>query len=401
MTAGRPPLSGIKVLEVANFIAGPYCGMQLADLGADVVKVENPVGGDMVRQTAPFIEGISSNFIRLNRNKRSLALDLKAPEGKAIFRQLATRADIIVENLRPGTMAELGLDYARLRPLNRGLIYVAASGWGQDGPYAQLAGLDIIAQGMSGLMSITGIEGGEPVKVGVPITDLVCALYGALGAVAALNARHADGEGQLIDVSLFESGVSLAMWEAGKYFATGEVAKRQGSAHQVSAPYQAIRSSDGYFTAGATTPKNWNLFCSVLGLEAIRDEPRYAENYLRRQHKEELMPVIEAVTTTKPAAYWVERLQEVGVPCGLLQDYGQVFTDPHLKARNMFVDAPHAKLGPVKQIASAMRFSRTPTRMTAAGPLLGEHSREVLGELGLSDDETQRLLTAGIAAVAP
>src|ERR1700736_4196202 len=218
-----PPLAGIRVLEVGNYMAGPFCAMQLADLGADVVKVESPAaGGDEVRKTAPFLgpERESSNFIRLNRNKRSLALDLKAPSGKEIFRDLVRRSDVVVENLRPGTMADLELDYPRLAELNPSLVYLAASGWGQTGPYSELAGLDIVAQGMSGLMSITGTTGGEPVKVGVPICDLVCALYGALAAVSALYARKETGVGQFIDVSLLEAGVSLAIWEAGKFFAT-------------------------------------------------------------------------------------------------------------------------------------------------------------------------------------
>src|SRR5258708_30084727 len=261
---GAPPLAGIRVVEVGNFMAGPYCAMQLADLGADVVKIENPAGGDNVRLTAPFLDGESSNFIRLNRNKRSLALDLKQPEGVEIFRRLAARADVVVENLRPGTMAGLGLDYPGLREANPGLVYVAASGWGQTGPYSKLAGLDIMAQAMSGQMSITGEPGGDPVKVGVPVCDLVCALYGAPAAVSARRARERDGQGQYIDVSLFEAGVSLAVWEAGRYFATGEVPGRLGSAHQVSAPYQAVRASDGSFTVGATSPRTWPAFCAVL-----------------------------------------------------------------------------------------------------------------------------------------
>src|SRR5438270_11306259 len=224
-------LAGIRVLEVGNFMAAPFCAMQLADLGADVIKVENPDGGDQVRTTAPFLEGESSSFIRLNRNKRSLALDLKAPRGKEAFRKLAQKADVLVENLRPGTMKDLELDYPRLAQLNSRLVYVAASGWGQDGPYAQRPGLDIMAQGMSGLMSITGPEGGGgPVKIGVPMTDLACALYGALAAVAALHARERTGKGQFIDVCLFEAGVSFAIWEAGRYFATGEIPRALGSA---------------------------------------------------------------------------------------------------------------------------------------------------------------------------
>src|SRR5438105_8910353 len=247
------PLTGIRVIEVANYMAGPFCAMQLADLGADVIKVENPDGGDTARDSAPFLDGESSPFIRLNRNKRSLAMNLKAPEGKELFRQLVQGADIVVENLRPGTMGDLQLDYPRLAQLNPRLVYVAASGWGQDGPYAQRPGLDIIAQGMSGLMSITGEEGGNaPVKVGVPLTDLTCALYGALAAVAALRARERTGRGQFIDVCLFEAGVSLAIWEAGRYFATGEIPRPVGSAPQTSAPHQALVGSDGFFTVGAT-----------------------------------------------------------------------------------------------------------------------------------------------------
>src|SRR3954463_179141 len=291
------PLGGMRVVEVGNFMAGPFCTLQLGDLGADVVKVENPDGGDQVRATAPFIQGESSSFIRLNRNKRSLALDLKAPRGKEVFRRLVERADVLVENLRPGTMADLELDYARLSRLNPRLIYVAASGWGQDGPYAQRPGLDIMAQGMSGLMSITGEEGGNaPVKVGVPITDLTCALYGALAALAALRVRERTGRGQFIDVCLFESGVSLAVWGAGRYFATGEVPRALGSAHQTSAPYQALRASDGFFTLGATTARNWEACCDVFGLAELKQDARFAKNHLRHQNRRELIPLLEDVS---------------------------------------------------------------------------------------------------------
>jgi formyl-CoA transferase len=395
-----PALKGIRVLEVGNFMAAPFCALQLADLGADVIKVENPDGGDQVRTTGPFLEGESSSFVRLNRNKRSLALDLKSVQGKEIFRQLAGKADVLVENLRPGTMSDLHLDHARLSQLNPRLVYVAASGWGQDGPYSQLAGLDIIAQGMSGLMSITGEEGGgAPVKVGVPVTDLACALYATVAVLAALRARDRDGVGQFIDVSLFESGVSLAVWEAGRYFATGEVPRPLGSAHQTSAPYQALKAQDGFFTVGATSARNWAAFCEALGLESLRDDPRFKANHLRHQNRRELIPLVEAVSSQRPAADWVAKLQAAGVPSGVLQTYDQVFNDPHLKAREFFVDAPHAKLGAVRQIGSPMRMSRTPARIERAGPLLGEHSAEVLRELGRSPDEIRRLAEARVIGV--
>jgi len=390
-------LAGIRVLEVGNFMAGPFCTMQLADLGADVVKIENPDGGDQVRATAPFLDGESSSFIRLNRNKRSLALDLKSARGKDVFRKLARRADVLVENLRPGTMRDLELDYARLSELNPRLVYVAASGWGQDGPYSQRPGLDIMAQGMSGLMSITGEEGGQkPVKIGVPVTDLTCALYGALAAMAALHARERTGRGQFIDVCLFEAGVSLAVWEAGRYFATGEIPKPLGSAHQTQAPYQALRASDGFFTLGAITTRHWEICCDVFGLPDLKNDPRFAKPHARHQNRRELIPLIEAVTEKRRAKQWVDALNDAGIPCGLLQTYDQVFHDPHLEARGFFPDAPHTRLGPVKQIGSPMRLSDNPPRMVRAGPLLGEHSAEVLAELRYSQEEIRRLAMDGV-----
>jgi len=394
---GEAALSGIRVLEVGNFMAAPFCTLQLADLGADVVKIENPDGGDQTRASGPFVEGESSAFVRLNRNKRSLALDLKAPRGKEVFRQLVRRCDVVVENLRPGTMKDLELDYPRLSQLNPGLVYVAASGWGQDGPYAQRPGLDIMAQGMSGLMSITGEEGGRnPVKVGVPVTDLTCALYGAIAALAALRARERTGRGQFIDVCLFESGVSLAVWEAGRYFATGEVPGPLGSAHQTSAPYQALRASDGFFTLGANTARTWEACCEVLGLKPLVDDPRFAKNHLRHQNRRELIPILEEVTAKRPAKHWVDAFSRAGVPCGLLQTYDQVFHDPHLQARGFFPEAPHSKLGPIRQVGSPMRLSETPARMDRAGPLLGEHSAQVLSELSYSQEEIRRLANDGV-----
>ena len=396
--AARPPLDGILVVEVGNFMAGPFCAMQLADLGADVVKIENPRGGDNVRLTPPFVDGESSNFVRLNRNKRSLALDLKSEDGKEIFRRLIARSDVVVENLRPGTMADLGLDYQTLLPLNPRLVYVAASGWGQTGPYSELAGLDIMAQGMSGLMSITGNPDGSPVKVGVPVCDLVCALYGALAAVAALRARERDGKGQFIDVSLFEAGVSLAVWEAGRFFATGEVPHPLGSAHQSTAPYQAFKASDGHFTAGVPSPSLWTAFLRVLKLERLETDPRFATNADRLANRSELIPLIEAVTATGTRAGWIAAFQEAGVPCGAIQTYDQVFNDPQLAERGYFWDGEHETLGPVRQLGSPMRLSETPTRRDSAGPRLGQHSEEVLAELGYPPAEIRRFRDRAVTA---
>ena len=391
--AEQPPLDGIRVLEVGNYMAGPFCGMQLADLGADVIKIEQPDGGDQVRLTGPFVDGESSPFVRLNRNKRSLVLDLKSGEGKEIFKRLARTADVVVENLRPGTMRDLGLDYSGvLQKLNPGLVYVAASGWGQDGPLSPLAGLDIMAQARSGLMSITGEPDGDPVKVGVPVCDLVCALYGALAAVAALRVRDRTGEGQFIDVSLLEAGVSFAVWEAGRYWATGEIPKPLGSAHQNNAPYQAVQASDGYFTIGATSRRNWEAFCQALGLENLLDDERFTDTNLRHRHRDVLIPLIEDATRQKPKEHWIAALERAGVPCAPIQDYGQVFNDEHLLARHYFWDAPHPTLGSVRQLGSPMRFSRTATRRHKAGPLFGEDTEAILRELGYGNTDVDRLL---------
>jgi len=377
-----PPLTGVRVVEVGNYMAAPFCAMQLADLGAEVIKVEHPDGGDQVRQTAPLIDGEGSAFMRLNRNKRSFALDLKTDFGKQVFRKLVGTADIVVENLRPGTMQDLGLDYDSLRGINPGLIYVAASGWGQDGPLRDQPGMDIMAQARSGLMSITGTPGGELVKVGVPVCDLVCALYGALAAVAALYSRDDDGEGQYIDVSLLEAGVSLAIWEAGSFFATGAIPRPSGSAHQSAAPYQAFRAADGWLTIGATTPPNWKALCRALGLESLLEDERYGDASRRHRNREALATTIESVTSTRPTEHWLALLGEAGVPCAPILDFGQVFTDPHLLAREYFWDAPHKKVGLVRQLGSPMRFSRTPVRRDTAGPVLGEDSADLLAELG-------------------
>ncbi len=397
---GAPPLAGIRVVEIGNYMAGPYCGMQLADLGADVVKVEHPQAGDLARLLEPLASGESGNFARLNRDKRSLAIDLKREEGRAIFIRLAGRADVVVENLRPGTMDDLGLSPASLLEANPRLVYVAVTGWGLDGPYADRPALDIIVQGQSGLMSITGEEGGAPVKVGVSIADLAAALYATIATLAALRARERDGRGQLVDISMFESAVSLAVWEAGVYFGSGEVPRAAGSAHKLVAPYQAVAASDRHFIVGATTPPNWTAFCRVVGLGPLETDGRYADANARRRNREALILAIEKVTRTKPAEHWLALLREAGVPCGEIADYGDVFNDEHLLARNFFVDLEHPVLGTLRGLGSPMRLGRTPVQHRRAGPRLGEHSADVLRELGWSDADVDDLASASIIARA-
>ena len=397
-----PPaaLDGVSVIEVGVFIAAPFATLQLADLGADVVKVEN-LDGEPVRASGPFVNGESSTFLRLNRSKRSVALDLKSPEGKRAFLRLAAKADVVVENLRPGAMRALGLSYDDVRAVNPRVVYASASGFGQDGPLADRPGLDIMAQARGGLMSITGAPGASPAKIGVPVCDLVCALYAALGIVAALRERDRSGEGQYLDVSLLESAVSLAVWEAGRFFATGEIGRPLGSAHQSEAPYQAVRSADGWLTLGAITPKTWAALCSALDLERVQDDPRFATSSLRHVHRGELIPLIEEQTMTLTTAAAIERLEQVGIPCAPIADYGAVFTDAHLAARDFFWDAPHRVAGAVRQIGSPLRLSRTPPRRGAAAPMLGAHTREVLREAGYSNEEVDALIAARAAAVTP
>jgi formyl-CoA transferase len=392
-------LDGVRVLEIGVFIAAPFATLQLADLGADVVKVES-LDGEPVRASGPFVNGESSPFLRLNRSKRSIALDLKSPEGKRAFMRLATRSDVVVENLRPGAMRALGLSYDDIRAVNPRVVYASASGFGQDGPLADRPGLDIMAQARGGLMSVTGAPGGPPAKIGVPVCDLVCGLYVALGIVAALRERDRSGAGQYIDVSLLESAVSLAVWEAGRFFATGEIGQPLSSAHQGEAPYQAMRSADGWFTLGAVTPRTWAALCAALGLDHLRDEARFASSSIRHAHRDELIPLIEERTMMLTTAEAIECLEQAGVPCAPIADYGEVFTDPHLAARDFFWDASHPVAGAVRQIGSPLRLSRTPPHRGAAAPMLGADTREVLGEAGYSADEIDALLAARAAAVS-
>ncbi|WP_245159549.1 CoA transferase [Blastococcus sp. CT_GayMR19] len=398
----QPPLTGVTVLEVGVFMAAPFAAMQLADLGARVVKVEDPRSGDPVRASGPFLEGESSPYLRLNRNKESVALDLKSPTGKQAFLALVREADVVIENLRPGAMARLGLDAESIWAENPRVVYASGSGWGQDGPLAPLPGLDIMAQARSGIMSITGTPGGEPVKVGVPVCDLVCGLYLSLAVTAALRERDRTGIGQAIDVSLFEAGVSLAVWEAGKYFATGEVGGPLGSAHQSQAPYQAFETSDGWITIGANTPNTWAGFCRTLGMTDELADERYSDATRRHARRGELLDVIESRTRARTTADLLAALGEAGVPCAPINDYGQVFTDDHLAARNFFWDAPHPALGPVRQIGSPMRLSRSPAVRGVAGPPLGGDTRAVLTRHGVPGDVVDAIAgPAGTPDTAP
>jgi formyl-CoA transferase len=395
-------LDDVRVLELGYFMAGPFCGMLLADMGADVIKVESPSGGDFTRLAQPFIDGESAGFLAVNRNKRSIALDLKAERGRGIFLDLVRTSDVVIENLRPGTLDELGIGYAVLCEANPRIVLSSASGYGQSGPYKDRAALDLIIQGMSGLMAITGEDGRPPVKVGVPLTDLAAALFGAYGILAALRVRDRDGSGQHLDISLLESAIALQAWETSSYFATGDVPLPLGSAHRINAPYQAMRTSDGYITIGATTPVNWRSFIRALGIEHLDADERFATGPLRRRNYRELAALIEQVTATATSEHWYRLLERAGVPCGVLNRLDQVLADEHVRSRGVVRELDHPTVGRVRATVNPVRPSRTPMRHERAGPLLGEHTREILEELGVADAEAlaQRGVVASAEALA-
>lgn len=386
MSETNGPLSGITVLEVGVFIAGPFATMQLADMGARVIKIETPGSGDATRASGPFIEGESSPFMRLNRNKESIVLDLKSEEGRESLMKLLRTADVVVENLRPGSLKKMGLGYEDLKDEFPGLIYASASGWGQDGPLSSLAGLDIMAQARSGLMSITGFPEQPPVKVGVPICDLTAALYMALGIVSALYERKSSGRGQHLDVSLFESAVSLAVWEAGSYYGAGTVGKPNGSAHQAQAPYQAVLAGNGYVTIGANTQATWVRFCSAFDLADLESNELFSEPAKRLENREALIAIIEERFADRDVEEILEEMNRVGVPAAPINDFEQVFNDDHLKARNYFWDSQHPTIGRVEQLGNPMRFSRSQLTRGTAGPSLGADTDRVLAEISAPVD---------------
>ena len=391
-----PPLDGVKVLDCTQFMAGPYCTLILADMGADVVKIERPDGGDDTRRSSPTISGVSSQFLMINRNKRSLALNLKAPEGKETFRRLAQGSDVVVQNFRPGTMEGLGLGYQDLRPTNPALIYCSISGFGQTGPYAHRGGFDLVAQGMSGIMSVTGLPDAPPVKVGVPITDLAAGMYGANGVMAAYIYRLKTGQGQHVDTSLLEAGIALTLWETGVLWATGEPPYPMGSAHRINAPYQALRCKDQYITIGAANQANWQRLCHALDREELMEDPRFTTGPDRREHYAELAEELEATLMTMPADHWLPKLEDEGVPSGPLNDMAQVYQDRHVLARDMVVELEHPTAGHVRSIGIPVKLSESPGSIRLPAPLLGQHSREVLHEHGFGDDEVAGLLQSGV-----
>ncbi len=386
MSIGRTALEGIRVLDVTQVMAGPFCAMQLCDMGADVIKVEPPEG-DSTRRMAGARGSDSAAFNAVNRGKRSVVVDLKTSEGVEVFRRLLERTDILIENFRPGAMKRLGLDYTALASDYPALIYASISGYGHTGPDASKGGFDLIAQGASGIMSVTGEPDGMPAKCGVPITDLGAALFALTAILAALHYRSATGRGQHIDISLLDTGVALSVWEAAQYFGDGVVPEALGSAHRLLAPYQAIRCADGYITLGAGNDRLFGRLAALLGHPGWTDDPDYVNASMRVGHRAALVDRIEAITSQQPRAHWLALFDKSGIPSGPINTYAEAFADPQVRAREMIVEVDHPALGPLRSAGSPLKMSETPPRADRRAPLLGEHTAEVLRELGYSDEE--------------
>ena len=393
------PLAGVKVLDLTQIMAGPMCTMLLADMGANVIKIERPGGGDDTRRMGSRLsERFAAGFLALNRNKRSIALDLRGDDGKAVFKRMAETADIVVENFRPGVMDRLGLGYETLAEINPRLVYGSISGFGGTGPYRSRGGFDLVAQGMSGLMSVTGFPDGPPAKVGVPITDIGAGSFTAFGILAAYIHAQRTGQGQQVDGSLMEAGIAYTVWESSEYFATGEIPGPLGSAHRVNAPYQALRTSDGYINIGAASQPTWEQFCRAIGQEALIEDARYKEPNDRKAREEELAALLEEILSKQTTAHWMELLEAAGVVAGPIYDMEQVYSNEQVLAREMLVELDDEELGTVKNIGVPVKLSLTPGRIRHRGPGLGEHSREVLLEHRYSEAEVEELVAAGVVA---
>ena len=394
--SGSGPLAGMKVVELAHIMAGPVCGMMLADMGADVIKVEKPDGDDSRRFLPPDINGESAAFMMMNRNKRGIALNLKAPEAVEVLRTLLSDADVLIENYRIDTMDNLGIGYDTLRQINPKLVYCAISGFGRTGPYATRGGFDLIAQGMSGLMSITGEGPGRPpVKPGAPISDITAGILAAMGCIAAYSHAQRTGEGQTVDTSLFEAGITLTYWQSAIAFATGLAPEPLGSAHPLNAPYQSFRTRDGWINVGAANQRNWLRLLDVIEAPDLGDDPRFATNRDRMENLSALVPLLEARLTTHSTEHWLTAMEEAGLPAGPVLTIPEMHRDPQAQARGMIVETEHPVAGPTQAIGLPVKFGATPGGVSRPAPLLGQHGREILAERGYDDRAIERLIACG------
>jgi|SRR5579875_593783 len=392
------PLSGVKVLDLSRVMAGPYATMLLADYGADVIKIEEPGKGDETRYWyPPTIEGESAYFLSANRNKRSLTLNMKTREGLEIFFKLVRESDVLIENFRPSVTEKLGIDYDHVSKVNRRIVYCSISGFGHSGPYRDLPGYDLIVFAMGGIMSFTGEEGRPPVRVSVPLADLGAGLWSVSAILAALRQRDRTGEGQHIDVSMHDVQVSFLSHQAMNYFATGKNPRKTGSMHANLAPYQAFKASDTYFVLAVGNDKLWTDFCKEIGHEEWSTDPRFRTNPDRMNHKPELLPLLDELFATQRAEHWLDAARKAGVPAGPILQISEVVSNPHVLARGMVTEVDNPRTGKkLKQLGTPVKFSKSRTSIRMAPPGLGEHSEEVLGELGYSKDRIEELRRGSI-----
>ncbi len=393
------PLVGLRVVELAHVMAGPVCGLMLADMGADVVKVEKIGGGDDTRrQLPPDISGESAAYMMMNRNKRGIVLDLKHPSGKDVLRRMVRDADVLIENYRSDTMPSLGLGYDDLRVINPGLIYAAVTGFGRTGPLSGQGGFDLVAQGMSGIMSITGEGPGRPpVKVGAPLCDITAGILLTMGVLAAYAHKQKTGEGQLVDTSLFEAGITHTYWQSAIAFATGIAPGPLGSAHPLNAPYQAFETLDGWINVGAANQANWERLARVLKAEWLADDARFKTGHGRMVNLQPLLAELAPLFQAQPTQHWLEALERVGVPAGPVLDVKAMHAHPQTLARNMVPTVEHPIAGEMQTIGLPVKFSATPGGVLHAAPTYGQHTQEVLREIGYSADEIAALLAAKAA----
>ena len=389
------PLAGVKVLDLTQMMAGPFCTMLLADMGADVVKVEKPDGDDIRRSGPPFINGESAAFLGINRNKRGIVVDLGAAGGVEVIRRMSRGVDVLVQNMRPGSMRRKGLAYEDLADANPGLVYCTISGFGTTGPYRDKPGFDLVAQAMSGLMSITGEPGGTPLRHGVPVTDLAAGIYGAFGVLAAYVERLKTGRGQHVETSLLEAGIAYTIWESAVYFATGEPPGPVGSGHLLSTPYQAFPTRNGHIMIGAANQANWERLCMAIGRVDLLDDPRYADNASRRQNQADLVADLEGTFSQRDGEHWLRVLDEAGVPNGPINDMRDVYDDPQVAARGMMEEMEHPVAGVTRHIGIPLKLSATPGSIRKPSPTLGQHTDEVLAEYGFGPGEVADLRDAG------
>jgi crotonobetainyl-CoA:carnitine CoA-transferase CaiB-like acyl-CoA transferase len=392
-------LAGLRVVELAHIMAGPVAGLMLADMGAEIIKVEKLPGGDDTRRMVPpRIGAESAAYLMMNRNKRGIALDLKTPGGKDALRRLIERADVLIENYRAGTLEKLGFGYAHVRAWAPRLVYCSLSGFGRTGPYAGRGGFDLVAQGMSGLMSVTGEGPGRaPVKVGAPVTDITSGILAAMGILGALQARARTGQGQLVETSLFEAGIVQTYWQSAIALATGASPGPLGSAHPLNAPYQAFETADGWINVGASNQATWLKLVAALEAPALDDDPRFASNAARMANLPALVEILAPLFKGRTTSAWLAIFDAVNMPAGPVLSIGEMLADPQTLARAMVVETDHATLGPVKTLGAPVKFSETPSSVTRAAPTLGQHTNDVLAELGYTIAEIEDLRTSGAA----